>query len=862
MHQAAWFRLLVPILGAGVLPAAAVSAGALFGLAIGSMWGGRMSDRTDRPALIFAAAELFAAVTCAGFLFVVVPMLERPAHSSFGADALWLIGATLVCAVAAAPMGATLPAALRVLNTTPTGTGAAFRRLYGWNTIGAVCGVLLAVGWLLESLGNTDLVVVAAGMQLGVAASVYLFFRRARRPKRTLAERAPMQPALAWAAALAGGAGLAVQVAWVRRLTPVVGNTTYAFGTVLGTYLLAIALGAWLLGPRRGAGPTRGPVIVLVLAAVPVALLPDVVGWIATWSAGRVQAGDHTPSSLLWIRTAAAGFVLVPSTMLGAAALPWLLRSAAPGRTQAGGDAGWLLGMNTIGSGLCALLTGLVWLPAVGSAAVLRGAAGLYLVAALPLLGSKTRLTLGVAALALLLQPVVLPLEDTVMWDSVGATFAREFHPEDAPRRFAREGRVSTVVVRDREGRPELWVDSKIVASAQPSDRLHLALLGHLPMALHPNPKRVAVIGLGTGITAQGVASWKPDVLDIYELEPAVEEAAAFFASEGGGVPAGANVVHADGRRAFTAQSPFAAPDKYDVVTTDPIHPGVAGSAALYSADHYDAMSRNAAIVCQWLPLYQLTPGDVRLIVRTFVRSFRHAYAFLAGPDAVLIGSREALSVDEQALRARLQSPAGEKLAAFGLDAPGRLLGLLVRGPEQLRTFAGNGPVNTDDRLVLEFRAGRHWYEQQQALNASLLRMGRSSTPSILAGTPSDAFREELREAKQFHDAMRAWLDFDSERALQEFDAISKRQPKNTFALGLADEMAVDVARDAVRFNQRFEALQLIEGLLQRPHLDPRVRLDIAQILIDAGEAARGQALARDVAKEGDWPRARRLSGR
>ncbi len=859
MHQAAWFRILVPILGAGVLPAAAVSAGALFGLALGSVWGGRRSDRNERPARTLASAELFAALTCAAFIPVTRVFTERPAESSLGADALWLLLATGVCAAAAAPMGATLPAALRVRSAAPRATGAAFRRLYGWNTIGAVAGVLVAVGWLLEMLGNVDLIVVAALMQLAVAVGAFLLFRSARRPARRQAEPARVRPGLAWAAAVAGAAGLAVQVAWVRRLTPVVGNTTYAFGTVLGTYLIALALGVLLFGPRRGRGGTHGPLIVLMLAAVPVAVLPEAIGRIAAWTGGYVRDNNPSAADLLWIRTAAAGCVLVPSTLLGAAALPWLLRAAAPDRTEAGGESGWLLGMNTLGSGVCALLTGLLWLPAVGSAAVLRGAAGLYLLAALPLMGGKERVALAAIALALLVQPVAVPLDDTVMWDSVGATFSTEFHPEDAPRRFAREGRVSTVVVRDREGRPELWVDSKIVASAQPTDRLHLALLGHLPMALHPDPKRVAVIGLGTGITAQGVASWHPDVLDIYELEPAVEEAAALFVSEGGGVPPRANVIHGDGRRAFARDVPYG--DLYDVVTTDPIHPGVAGSAALYSADHYDAMRDRAPIVCQWLPLYQLMPDDVRLIVRTFIGSFRYAYAFLAGPDAVLIGTRQPLAVDEAALRERMSSPAGAKLAAFGLDAPGRLLGLLVRGPEQLRSFAGNGPVNTDDRLILEFSAGRHWYVQEQKLNARLLRMGRANAPSLLRDTPSDAFRAELRQAKQFHDGMRAWLAYDRERALHEFGALARAQPRNTFARGLADEMTIEIAAGIVE-HQRLEAFALLDELLRRPDLEPRLRLDVAQILIDAGETARGQAVARAVAAEADWPRAKRLSGR
>jgi hypothetical protein len=53
LHETAWFRLLVPSLGAGALPAAVVAAGALLGLGLGSALGGRWAERVP-PGLLLA----------------------------------------------------------------------------------------------------------------------------------------------------------------------------------------------------------------------------------------------------------------------------------------------------------------------------------------------------------------------------------------------------------------------------------------------------------------------------------------------------------------------------------------------------------------------------------------------------------------------------------------------------------------------------------------------------------------------------------------------------------------------------------------------------------------------------------------
>ncbi len=847
LHESVWLRLVLPILGAGALSAALVSAGALVGLAVGASVGGRLSSRTARPARLLAAAELLAAAVC-----LLVPTLLARIDGGRGVDDLprtvLLLG---VLTAAAVPMGATLPAALATWAPTEGRIGNAFRRLYGLNTLGAVAGLLLAAAWLLELLGNRGVIQVAAGVQLAVAA-LALLLRSSATPAapHDPSPASPLPIRLCLAAFLAGGAGLVIQVAWVRRLTPVVGNTTQSFATVLATSLFALAAGSLLLGPRRGRSAPHAPFFVLMLSALPVALLPPAIGVVDAWSAAQIAGGEPTAGRLLLIRTAAAALLLVPSTMLGAAALPWLVRAAAARPADAGRVAGRLLAWNTAGSAVLALVGAALWLPAVGSAAVLRGSAGLLLMAAAAVTRGRARLLTGIVGIALLLLPLLIAIPDDGMWDAVGASFIPGRHrPADADRLFGAEGRVATVVVRDREGTRELWVDSKIVASASRPDRLHLALLGHLPMALATTPpERVAVIGLGTGVTARAVATWQPETIDVFELEDEVPRAARFFEDDDGGIDERTTITIGDGRHHLALSD-----EHYDVITSDPIHPGVAGSAALYSREHYAILAAHADLVCQWLPLYQLTLDDVRLALRTFADTFAHSYLFLAGPDALMVGSREALALDEASLRARVEGHPG--LRAYGLASPGRLLGLAVHGPRGVRRLAGDGPLNTDDRLLLEFRAGRHWYVDESERIWRHLLIGRVDPAALLTDAPSARFEEERSEADLARRAERLVIQGSVERALDSFTALEDLDTGNDYARRMVEELLVTSADNALEAGQPEKARARIDALLARPDVCAALRIDAAELLVALGD----EGAARRAIESLDWPRATRL---
>jgi spermidine synthase len=440
----------------------------------------------------------------------------------------------------------------------------------------------------------------------------------------------------------------------------------------------------------------------------------------------------------------------------------------------------------------------------------------------------------------------------------VGASFLpAQFALTDAPALHWAEGSATTVVVRAREGHRELWVEGKIEASTLPTDRLHLALLGALPCALHPAPERVAVIGLGTGRTAQAVAAFAPERLLVMELEPEVVRAVSWFEQDGGGLPAGAEVALGDARRTLAASS-----ERFDVITSDPVHPGVAGSAALYSVEQYALLAERllpGGIACQWLPLYQHTADDLRLALRTFAAGFEHVLVFQSGEDLILVGSAAPIVVDEAALRARLAGPAGRPLVPLGLATPGRLLRLVLADGAGARRFAGPGPLNEDDRLLLEFQAGRSWFVQTPYENLLLLRVRRPDPAALLAAAPSDAFRAEVELAARHDEGIRAWLSRDPARAADAFAALAAHDAADGFASEMRDDCRL-LAFAARAEDDPDAVLADLRALAKEPQLTARQRLDAAQLLLDLGAEEEGRALALSVLEQTGSPRARRLA--
>jgi len=237
-----------------------------------------------------------------------------------------------------------------------------------------------------------------------------------------------------------------------------------------------------------------------------------------------------------------------------------------------------------------------------------------------------------------------------------------------------------------------------------------------LPVLLHPSPKHVLFLGLGTGITASSAAEDPTLQVDAVELLPEVIAASAQFTDvflDGAPNPR-LHLVAADARRYVRASNL-----RYDVIVSDNFHPARSGSGSLYTVEHFAAVRSRldaGGIFCQWLPLHQLDLQTLRSIVQSFIAVYPNGWAMLASnsldtPVLGLVGRRDAERFDVRALRNRVASVSlPQRLANAGIEDEFALLGSFVAGPAALKRFAGNAAANTDDRPIVAYRAPRITY--------------------------------------------------------------------------------------------------------------------------------------------------------
>jgi len=712
-----WFRLLF---GNTAYAASATLCAFFAGLALGALVFGRLAGRTRRPLRLYAGIELGAALAALAVPWLV--SVYDPLYASLYAElgesrraflAVKFALAFAACLPAATLLGGTFP----VLGAAFVGAGGRMgsrgASLYAVNTLGAALGSAAGALWLPERIGVRATYAVALCLSLAVALAASGLDRRAppappARPADVGA--AARAPRALLAIAFGSGLGtLAFEVLLIHAIALRLVSSVYSFGAVLIAVLLALALAAAL----AGAAARRFPVSALlpwVLAAEALGLLALPAIAVEAGAAGEAAPGSFANG--LWLAVALGGPLLV----VGGLVLPFTFRLAEGG--PVGPRLGGLLAANTLGAIAGSLLAGFVLLDRVGLwpsfallALVYASMCGIVgdrpgrraLPLALAALG-------GAAVLAGPASPLGLPLA--------------QLGPNERLLEVA-EGAHGVVAVTELLT-PGLEVDRRLkidnhytLSGSLASD--HQRRMGHLPLLLHGDPRRVAYVGSATGETASAALSHPVAEIALVEIVPEVQELASrHFAEANRGVYADprARVVVEDGRNHLRATR-----ERYDVIVADLFVPWLPGAGSLYSLEHFRAVRERLSpggVFCQWLPIYQLRGVELRIVARTFLQVFPEATlwrgdAFARLPTAALCGfvpGREAPS------RARLEGSArrlGRRVSDQPwISEPARLW-LFYAGAVAAIPGLDRVPVHSDDRPVFEYLAARSEERQRAA---------------------------------------------------------------------------------------------------------------------------------------------------
>lgn len=758
IYEVIWMRQLTLVFGSTVFATSTVLTAFMAGLALGSFYFGRKIDESNMsPLKLYAILEAGIGGFCIIWpLFLTLltglyVLIFRYITSEF--YTLSIIRFVLTFGILLIPstlMGGTLPVLTRFFVKRLEQLGTNIGILYAFNTFGAVVGTVIAGFFLIEAVGVTWALRVAIIINFGVALVALLLARQTQEIETDEDEKSMTaqentetqeletstqelstsevsgyeQRIVLCAIGISGFCALAYEVLWTRILVFFLGSTTYAFATMLAAFLFGIALGSMIFA--RWVDRIKQPVIIFGIVQLGIGLFALVLMPAFEQLYGLTYALQSTfGGSRFWTFFSCFLVMCLPTFLMGAS-FPLVTKIYTGDAQHLGRSIGNVYAVNTVGSILGAFCAGFILIPLLNIrpsiilTVVLNTAIGCFLVIkgwrtsqeseSIPtptgsgVKGFYQGIGIGVPIVNVGLAIIILFTLSHPLF--LKSTIYKTQRPGDKVVDYEEEVDATVTTLKDDEGVYRLYVDANQAADASRWDSPSHRVIAHLPLLLHPNPKRALVVGFGMGLTSHSITQHGVQV-DAIELSKGVINAAqTHFKHINENIFENRlfNYKLNDGRNHILMTQ-----TKYDMISTGIIHPLVsAGSSNIYTEDFYKLCKRiltEDGVMCQWVPLHRLPESHFKMIVRTFIHVFPETTLWYKyTPDfVILIGTKDPLTINYKDFMKRAQIPSiHEGLAVDDLDGMS-LLDSFMMGPKAVREYVGKGPIHTDDRPRLEF---------------------------------------------------------------------------------------------------------------------------------------------------------------
>lgn len=725
IYEVVWLQLLQLVIGSSAASLAVLLGTFMGGMCLGSIALPRLISHRRHPLKVYALLECGTGLF--GFLVLFgMPLVRNLYTASIGHGMPGILLRSVACAICLLPptlmMGATLPAISRWIEATPH-AASWWGFFYGGNIAGGVFGCLLAGFYLLRIHDMATATYVAAAINFTVALVGFsLAGGVSYTPRSTAPDKANLAPRswpVFFAIGLSGLCALGAEVIWTRDLSLMLGPTVYTFSIILGVFLTGLGLGS--SGGSALARNHRDPRMLLafcqLLQVLALAFAAFMIADFLPYWRGNVDSNASAWHGFL-SDIARCAIAILPSTILWGASFPLALAAVAPSddarNTDPGRLVGEVYGANTVGAIIGSLAFSLIFIRYAGTQHSEQILVCLSILAAVLLMKPTVKTAGAIAAAA-----VVVWMLPVLPWKLIAFGRRLATTPGNWTLLYVAEGMNSSIAYTKFEGETTYFhVSGKTEASAEPQDMRLQRLLGHLPALLHKDPKSILVVGCGAGVTA-GTFVVHPEVehITICEIEPLIPPASArYFSRENHNVmhDRRTRIVYDDARHYV-----LTTPEKFDIITSDPIHPWVKGIAPLYSTEYFDLVKKHlnpGGFVTQWVPLYESNLETVQSEIATFFEAFPNGTIWGnlntdgQGYDVVLVGQAEPLRIDVDAMIERLSrpeyKPVADSLREVGYNSAIDLLSTYAVEASDLRLWLEHAQINRDRNLRLQYLAG------------------------------------------------------------------------------------------------------------------------------------------------------------
>ena len=745
IYEIVWSRELSQVFGTGAFAITTVITVFLGGLALGSLLCGKILDKIKDHYKFLAYLEIAIGLTCIITLFLFKPVASfyMVLFNIFGGNPLvfnfiLFLLSLLILIVPTFLIGIVFPTITKLYNAEKEKISSTVGNSYFADTIGGGAGVIIAGFFLIALLGLFKTSLLASSLNMLSGFAVLYFYKSSietMQDKPSLGlEHNKFLLALFF---FSGFAALVFEVIWIRYISLIYGSSLYSFSIVLASFLIGLALGSMYI--KKIIEKSKDKVRLFAY----VELLIGVLGIILIGIFPLIEF------VFLWISTVISYFplffpllflvcflILLAPTMLMGATLP-IISSIYVNDLKVAHDVGRLYGINSLGSIFGSFLAGFVIIPKLGLAYSSLFAAAVYFLIAFGLIffideaqfNIKLKKAIPFAAI------IVVTLLFSFSIYNFNPLFGGVYYHGN----YYQEGKFDILYLKNSAygevrvlkeiSSGSVMLQNNAKTDASTLDYLPQMISAHAPMLLHSNPKEVYNLGIGGGWTLNSILAYDIENVDAVEIDPKVVEADKTVLKDYNGDSLNnpkSNIIIADGRNYL-----FSTDKKYDVIISEPPNIWVSGVSNLFTKEFYEIVEfhlKEGGRFSQWLPKWEMSEEDYKIILNTILSIFEYVYEFDIGNEVILVISNDPIdpadtekklksgyfnandeAIKEDLNRLGIQINESENPQMKMADA---LIRYYKRDHNELREYVKDtNKINTDDKPILEFNTLYNLYK-------------------------------------------------------------------------------------------------------------------------------------------------------
>lgn len=321
-------------------------------------------------------------------------------------------------------------------------------------------------------------------------------------------------PVLKTVVAVSGAVLMSLEILGSRVLAPSYGSSVYVWGSLITTFLTALALG-YALGGRLADQRPSASRLSLILSAAAVLILPSV-----QWAPKLLDTLARASWDTRWAALAASLLLFLPPSLAMGMVSPFAVRIGFRTAESVGRVSGGYAALSTAGSILGTLLTTFLLIPAFPVQHLLLGLSGTLALCALLLIRERRSLAVGLTGV------LACGLTAFLQVPPASISGSRVLLRKDTPYHHIEVSQIDNT----RYLRFDNLTQSGVNLAAP-----ERAVLGYeeallLSFALRPSIRRVCMVGLGGGAVPRHLARFRPDAsVETVEVDPVVREIAVKY---------------------------------------------------------------------------------------------------------------------------------------------------------------------------------------------------------------------------------------------------------------------------------------------------------------------------------------------